>query len=321
MKIFSVTSPKPRLGKTSLISGLSNILITQGKNVKIVNSISSESSSDVLNSELFPNNVVKSEIFNKNGSINDDSEKIKKIKRILDSFEDETEYCFVESDLNSFESNNSLDSSLNSKSILVIDYSKDIKSILKQYKGNFFGLIINNVPRFRMNKIKDDFLDSLRKDDVNVIGVIPEDRCLLSCTVDQLSEHIDGKFIYKTSSSNSSLVENILIGGMVLDWSVHYFSSSFNVAAVIRGDRPDLQLGALQSGNVKVLILTKAIEPIEYVYYEAEKLGVPIILSEKDTQETVSLFENIHTKSNFNHPEKLQRITDLVLTNCNMQLF
>ena len=102
MKIFSVTSPKPRLGKTSLISGLSNVLITQGKNVKIVNSISSESSSDVLNSELFPNNVVKSEIFNKNGSINDDSEKIKKIKRILDSFEDETEYCFVESDLNSF---------------------------------------------------------------------------------------------------------------------------------------------------------------------------------------------------------------------------
>ena len=134
MKIFSVTSPKPRLGKTSLISGLSNVLITQGKNVKIVNSISSESSSDVLNSELFPNNVVKSEIFNKNGSINDDSEKIKKIKRILDSFEDETEYCFVESDLNSFESNNSLVSSLNSKSILVIDYSKDIKSILKQYK-------------------------------------------------------------------------------------------------------------------------------------------------------------------------------------------
>ncbi|MBM32361.1 MAG: hypothetical protein CL764_05845 [Chloroflexi bacterium] len=317
MKIFSVTSPKPGLGKTSLISGLSNILISQGKNVKILNSIFSDSA---LSYELFPDDVVVSGNFKKNGSIIDDSDRIKEINKVVNSFENQTEYCFVESNFDSLEYNNSLVETLNSESILVIDYSKDIKSRLKQYKEKLFGIIINNVPKFRMNKIQDDLLNSIRKDGFKVIGIIPEDRCLLSCTIEQLSEHINGKFIYKNYSTNS-LIENILIGGMVLDWSVHYFSSSFNVAAVIRGDRPDLQLGALQSGKVKVLILTKAMEPIEYVSYEAEKLGIPIILSEKNTEETVNLFENIHSKSNFNHPEKLQRITDLISTNCNMQLF
>ena len=319
MKIFLITSPKPRLGKTSLLSGLSKVLIDKGKNVKIVSSIFSNSNNNVLNSEIFPENVVESGVLSKNGSIIDSSD-FKKIRVLVDSFEDTSEYCFVESNLDSNESNNDLSKTLNSESILIIDYSNKIKSQIQNHKENIFGIIINNVPKFRMNKIDNDLLDSLTQDGFNVIGTIPEDRCLLSCTVEQLCEHIEGKFIHKTSNVDS-LVENILIGGMVLDWSVHYFSSLINVAAIIRGDRPDLQLGALQSGKVKVLILTKGIEPIEYVYYEAQKLNIPIVLCDKDTKETVSLLENLYGTSNFNHPDKLKRISDLVSTNCNMQLF
>ena len=111
MKIFSVTSPKPGLGKTSLISGLSNILIRQGKNVKILNSIFSDSA---LSYELFPDDVVVSGNFKKNGSIIDDSDRIKEINKVVNSFESQTEYCFVESNFDSLEYNNSLVETLNS---------------------------------------------------------------------------------------------------------------------------------------------------------------------------------------------------------------
>ena len=87
MKIFLITSPKPRLGKTSLLSGLSKVLIDKGKNVKIVSSIFSNSNNNVLNSEIFPENVVESGVLSKNGSIIDSSD-FKKIRVLVDSFED-----------------------------------------------------------------------------------------------------------------------------------------------------------------------------------------------------------------------------------------
>ena len=62
-----------RLGKTSLLAGLSKVLIDKGKGVKIINSIFSKPNSDVLNSEMFSKNVVKSGGLNKNDSIVDSS--------------------------------------------------------------------------------------------------------------------------------------------------------------------------------------------------------------------------------------------------------
>ena len=135
MKIFLITSPKPRLGKTSLLSGLSKVLIDKGKNVKIVSSIFSNSNNNVLNSEIFPENVVESGVLSKNGPIIDSSD-FKKIRVLVDSFEDTSEYCFVESNLDSNESNNDLSKILNSESILIIDYSNKIKSQIKDYKEN-----------------------------------------------------------------------------------------------------------------------------------------------------------------------------------------
>ena len=114
----------------------------------------------------------------------------------------------------------------------------------------------------------------------------------------------------------------MLIGGIVLDWSVHYYSSKKNVIALIRGDRPDLQLGAMQSGgNVKSIVLTKGIKPIEYVVYEAKKQQIPLISVKTDTHETAQLIPELVSKSNFDHVLKLEKMTDLLLTNFDINNF
>ena len=130
---------------------------------------------------------------------------------------------------------------------------------------------------------------------------------MVSSTVDQYANHMKGKYLYESERKND-LILNVLIGGIVLDWSVLYYKSKQNVLAIIRGDRPDLHLGAMQSGTVNALMLTKAIEPIEYVYYEAKKLEIPIISVETDTHETANLVEGIVEKSVFDHPEKLNKM-------------
>ena len=318
MKTFLITSPQSKMGKTSLLAGLSKVLLDRGEEVRIINSLYSNSDLDILDSDMFSGDIVELGVLDVRRQF--DSKSVQKIKNLRDSLNSNSGFCFIESNLNSEKSDLLLSRTLDSKLVLVINYSNRLKSELKVQKEGLFGVIINNVPKYRMISLKNDLIPSLLKDGINVIGAIPEDRCLISCTVNQFLQHIEGKLIYEASTMNS-LIENVLIGGMVLDWSVHYFRSSFNVAAIIRGDRPDVQLGALQSGKVKALILTKGIEPIEYVYYEAQTLEIPIILSEKDTETTVNSLETINKKSNFNHPDKLQRISDLISEHCNIELF
>jgi hypothetical protein len=56
---------------------------------------------------------------------------------------------------------------------------------------------------------------------------------------------------------------------------------------------------------VHALVLTQGIEPIEYVYYEAKELEIPMILVSTDTHETMDLIPGIVDKAKFDHPRKL----------------
>ena len=161
------------------------------------------------------------------------------------------------------------------------------------------GIIYNNISRHRIDLIRSGSGNEL-------LSVIPENRHMISSTVDQYVKHLDGKYLYESEMKNE-LVLNVMIGGIVLDWSVLYYESQENVLALIRGDRPDLQLGALQAGgNVKGIVLTKGIEPIEYVTYEAKKLKIPLILVDHNTHETADKISGIVAKSKFDHVEKLE---------------
>ena len=55
-----------------------------------------------------------------------------------------------------------------------------------------------------------------------------------------------------------------------------------NKAVIVRGDRPDLQMAALNTSTA-CIVLTKGVEPIEYVRYEAEQEEVSLIVVETDT--------------------------------------
>ena len=188
-------------------------------------------------------------------------------------------------------------------------------SIAKYYGESLGGIVLNKIPRHRYEEILKKY------DPLPFLGYIPDNRYLVSNTVDQFAKHLDGEYVFDCQGKDN-LILNVLIGGIVLDWSVHYYSSKKNVIALIRGDRPDLQLGAMQSGgNVKSIVLTKGIKPIEYVVYEAKKQEIPLILVKTDTHETAQLIPELVSKSNFDHVLKLEKMTDLLLTNFDINNF
>ena len=309
MTSIIVASNKKKAGKTSVVSAICGFLNSNDLKSSIYNPFNGTGSVNVFEELGF--DLVSNESF----SLNDLSqEDINKISNEI-NLNSKDKILISESQLNDSKINVDIAKKSNSKILYVANIDEDTDSIIKHYGECLGGIVFNKIPRHRYEEI----LKKYSK--VPFFGFIPDNRYSVSNTIDQYAKHLDGEFVFESNKGNE-LILNVLIGGIVLDWSVHYYSSKENVLALIRGDRPDLQLGAMQSGgNVKGIVLTKGIKPIEYVIYEAKKQEIPLISVKTNTHETAELISKIIKKTNFDHSLKLENTIDLLLKNFDINNF
>ena len=149
------------------------------------------------------------------------------------------------------------------------------------------------------------------------MGILPEDRVLLSLTIGELAEHVQGE-ILNCADKSAELVENLMLGAMTVDPGPVYFGRKANKAVVVRGERPDMQLAALET-STKCLVLSGGVSPIHTVLRRAEDKGVPIILAKGDTISVVNSIERILGKARFNQVEKLPRLSEIMEQQFNFQ--
>lgn len=194
--------------------------------------------------------------------------------------------------------------------LLVGTPADSILDAARSYGSRLAGVVINAVPKYQSHEIESRTVPELKQANINVIGWLPEDRRLLAPTIGLVAEHLSADIIINDEESDR-LIDNFLIGGMVLDWGPFYFGSQENVGVVVRGDRPDIQLAALQTDTVQAMVLTKGARPVEYVIYEATQRGVPLVMTDGSTEETTAQLEDLQDKIRFDHPEKLARMREL----------
>ena len=204
---------------------------------------------------------------------------------------------------------------LDAKVLIVAGYREDLSaSELKPWKELFgerlVGFVINGLTRYKGTDSRTKLLPSLESEGLTCLGVIPEDRRLLGVSVRQVAEHLQGRFI-ACEERSEALVEHLMIGGMGMDPGELYFGLRDNKAVIFRGDRPDLQMAALNTPTA-CMVLTKGIEPIEYVKYEAEQEEVSVIVVETDTLETMDSVSTLVEGARFDHPLKLSRFAELL---------
>ena len=198
---------------------------------------------------------------------------------------------------------------LDASVILVAGLDEDVKSAVAEYGERLAAVVLNKVPRYR-DVHADREVAALNDDGVKCLGWLPEDRRLAANTVDSLMDHIDGQLVFDVNTT-SELVDNVLIGGLVLDWGLFYFRSQDNTCVVVRAGRPDVQISALQSENTRALVLTGGGKPIDYVFYEARTKRIPLIMVNGDTNETMDALDAM-APAGFSHPEKLSRVSHLM---------
>ncbi len=171
------------------------------------------------------------------------------------------------------------------------------------------GVIINNIPRSRMDFVKNQVAPYLAKRGVEVLAALPHEPVLRSISVGEIIDALNGELL--CGDCEDELVENLMVSAMNVEHALNYFRRVTNKAVIVGGDRPDVQLAALET-STKALILTGNVRPNPMIEAKAKDRGVAIILSKDDTFTTVEKVEKFFGKTRFRQIEKVMLFEEIL---------
>jgi BioD-like phosphotransacetylase family protein len=201
--------------------------------------------------------------------------------------------------------------------IAVETYSGQPSRFVDAYQGfgkDLLGVIVNKVPESQLKRELGEAAARFETAGIRVLGVIPENRTLLAITVAELVESIRGKILNNPEKSGE-LVENYMLGAMVVDSGLQYFGRKSHKAAIIRQDRPDMQLAALETATTCLVLSGEETPPPYNVMYKAEERGIPVIATGTTVSDIVTIIEETLLKTRLNQAGKLKRLAEIVRQN------
>lgn len=321
MSILYVVSDRPGVGKTAVCMALTKALRARSKSVAVIKPVADDA--DDTDAEMYASLLGE----NTSGwpiAVAEDVRggNLEEVSALIRSLSSENDIVIVEGSsglagtLGRIVCDN-----VDAKALVVAGYEASLSHGVvlatgAAYGGRVVGYIINGVTQYMGTEARANLVPPIAAQasmrGARVLGLIPEDRCLLGISVSQIAAHLDGEFISEEMEEDA-LVEYLMVGGMSLDPGEYYYGIHDNRAAIVRGDRPDLQMSALSApGATACLVATGGIVPIEYVRYEAEQEETPIILVQTDTLDTMARLDNLLDSSSFSHPDKLSRSVALL---------
>lgn len=207
------------------------------------------------------------------------------------------------------------------KVVLVVRYSADltaeqVASAAGHFKGSLLGVVLNAVPASRVSPVHDKLVAALQGQGIKVLGILPEDRALFTVSVAELARHIEGK-VLNCQQVTGELVENIMVGAMCIDPGPLYFGRRGNKAVVTRGDRPDVQMAALETPT-RCIVLSGGTQPMPVVQRRADLKKVALVSVPTDTLSTVAKIEEVFSSARFRQPRKLGRLDALLRENLDL---
>lgn len=213
---------------------------------------------------------------------------------------------------------------LNAQVVALIGYRSSLQVIddtmtaLTRIGNRLAGAIINSVPDDRMAYVCELVKPYLERKGVNVLAVLPHQSILGSVSIGEINDELEGRII--CYGCNNDLVENLVVASSGIEHSLEQFKRVPNKAVIVGGDRPDIQMDALDT-STKALIITGHLEPVPQVRERAEIEDVAIILSPYDTLSTIERLESLFERSRFHQIEKVKRFEALLSHEMNFDDF
>ncbi len=187
------------------------------------------------------------------------------------------------------------------------DASSDIAEYSRSFASSLAGVIVNKVPGRRSESIR----AALEGQGLVLLASVPEDRVLAAPTLGTVLTALDGRASF-LNGNTSLVVDKPVIASISADPGQAYFARYDAGTVIVRSDKPDLQLAALNAG-ARCLIITGDHPLLSYVLSRAEEEQIPLIQTRLDTSATLGGIEGLFNSSPFAASEpKLARIAELL---------
>lgn len=315
MVCLYVTSVEERAGKTTVGAGLGRHLLESGKKVGFFKPIFTrgEHSSEATDRDaLFMKQVfaLDDPVDSICPVIDDQSELPSRVKEAYNRISSGKDAVITEGVCEL-----SIVQALDARVIAVEGYSALSSGVrfVDRYKDlgkHLLGIVLNKVPVKKLGRVRDEVVAQFSGMGVDILAVLPEDRLLFTLTIGELAERVQGE-VPNSAEQSAELVENFMLGAMTVDPGPEYFSRRSHKAVIVRGNRPDMQLAALET-STRCLILCGNTPPTDAILYGAEVKKVPIILTRGDIIATVGNIEDALDESRFNQEKKLPRLVEIM---------
>jgi BioD-like phosphotransacetylase family protein len=190
-----------------------------------------------------------------------------------------------------------------------------IRDIVKE---NIVGVVINHVEFPKLDYIQRRVAPFLKKNGLNLLGVLLNDPILRSVTIRELAETLGGEVLC-CQDRLDEMVERFSVGAMNVEGALKYFRKVRSKAVITGGDRPDIQLAALET-DTRCLILTGNLYPNDIILARAEERNVPVMVVQRDTLTIVQQVEDIMTRLRIRDKRKIDRAIQMIDEELNFPL-
>ena len=178
---------------------------------------------------------------------------------------------------------------------------------------NLLGFVLNKVPKRELKRTCEELTSRVSEAEMRILGALPEERALLAFTVAELAEQINGEML-NNGEKSMALVESVMTGAMCVDSGLDYFGRKSNKAVVVRHDRPDMQMAALETAT-RCLVVSGGGEPVDYVRFKAEEKNIPVIMTQNDTDTVIKHIEALLESTRFHQDKKLNKLAEIMQAN------
>ncbi|NJL98031.1 MAG: phosphotransacetylase family protein [Synechococcaceae cyanobacterium SM2_3_2] len=175
------------------------------------------------------------------------------------------------------------------------------------------GVLINDVSPQEMAQAESVVRPFLESRGIQVLGILPSNRILRSISVGELARQLEAEILC-CEDRLDLMVADFAIGAMNVNAALKYFRKSDHKAVITGGDRTDIQLAALETSTL-CLILTGRLPLDERIRSRAEELEVPILSVDLDTFTTIERIERVFGQVRLHETAKVRCIQELMSKN------
>jgi uncharacterized protein len=194
----------------------------------------------------------------------------------------------------------------------VLDDIFFMKKYLDASRVKFAGVIINKVAD--VESFKKTYLADLKKEKVNVLGIIPLAKGLSHYKAKHLIDHIIAKNLTGMAGLENT-IKNVFIGDMSENAALG--NSAFKQEGkmvITSGDRSDMILAAIETSS-SCILLTNGRMPHANLITKAAHAEIPMFLMSTDTYRTVTQIEHLEPLLTRDDKEKVNLLKELVRKN------